>query len=128
MWQQPAQRDPLERRREIAKNVSQAITEQLVQGLRQFGFRVERVERPITANDDDLIVDGRFISVDEGNPLRRWVAGFGSGAARVDTRLQLLRGNQRRLLLEFATQSDSGKLPGRLRPCLRPSQLRWASV
>ncbi|HMF50273.1 MAG TPA: DUF4410 domain-containing protein [Candidatus Saccharimonadales bacterium] len=112
MRQQPAQRDPLERRREIAKNVSQAITEQLVQGLRQFGFRVERVERHIAANDNDLIVDGRFISVDEGNPLRRWVVGFGSGAARVDTRVQLLRGNQRRLLLEFATQSDSGKLPG----------------
>jgi len=68
MRQQPAQRDALERRREIAKNVSQAITEQLVQGLRQFGFRVERVERPIAANDNDLIVDGRFISVDEGIP------------------------------------------------------------
>jgi hypothetical protein len=44
--------------------------------------------------------------------LRRWILGFGSGAARVDTRMRLLRGNQRRLLLEFATQSDSGKLPG----------------
>jgi hypothetical protein len=72
---------------------------------------VERVERPIAANDNDLIVNGRFISVDEGNPLRRRLVGFGSGAARVDTRMQLLRGNQRRLLLEFATQSDSG-LPG----------------
>jgi hypothetical protein len=112
MRQQPSQRDPLERRREIAKNASEAITEQLVQGLRPFGFRVERVERHIAANDDDLIVDGRFISVDEGNPLRRWVVGFGSGAARVDTRVRLLRGKQRRLLLEFATQSDSGKLPG----------------
>ena len=129
MRQQPAQRDALERRREIAKNVSQAIIEQLVQGLRQFGFRVERVERHIAANDNDLIVDGRFISVDEGNPLRRWVVGFGSGAARVDTRVRLLRGNQGRLLLEFATQSDNGKLPGAVATLLASiAQLRWASL
>ena len=112
MRQQPSQRDPVERRREVAKKVSEAITAQLTLGLRQLGFGVERVERQTVANDNDLIVDGRFISVDEGNPLRRWVVGFGSGAARVDTRVRLLRGNQHRLLLEFATQSDSGKLPG----------------
>jgi hypothetical protein len=34
----------------------------------------------------DLLIDGQFEIVDEGDPFRRVIIGFGSGAARLEIR------------------------------------------
>jgi hypothetical protein len=112
MRQQPTIKNPLDREREIGRQVAAALAVDVVDGLRTLGFAVERVGREITATGDDLAIDGQFLTVDEGNPLRRLVVGFGSGASKVETRVQVYQGVERRRLLEFATESDSGKLPG----------------
>jgi hypothetical protein len=85
---------------------------ELIEGLQHIGFAVERVERGGVAVDNNLLIDGQFLKVDEGNPLRRLVVGFGSGASSLDTQVQVYQGEGRRKLLEFTTHSDSGKLPG----------------
>jgi hypothetical protein len=110
--QQPSQRDPVERRREIARQVNEIAMAQMIEGLQQLGFGSERVGQHLAATDNDLILEGRFITIDEGNPFRRWAIGFGSGLAKIEILVQLLQGSQRQLLLEFVTKSDSGKLPG----------------
>jgi hypothetical protein len=112
MRQQPNQRDPVKRQLELGRNVAETLTRQLSNGLQGLGLNVERAPRGIPTRDGDLIVDGKFISVDEGSPLRRLVIGFGSGAAKLETRFQILRGRQQQKLLEFDTKSDSGMMPG----------------
>jgi hypothetical protein len=112
MRQQPANPNAVERQREIGKKAVATLAIDLANGLRDFGFTVERVVRGAPANDSDLLIDGQFLTVNEGSPLRRLVIGFGSGAAKMETRVRVYQGTQGHKLLEFDTHADSGKMPG----------------
>ena len=112
MRQQPTVKDPTERERQLAREVKDALAEEVVDGLRVLGFTVERVSRATAAAENELLIDGQFLTVDEGSPLRRLVIGFGSGNSTVDSRAQVYQGEISRKVLEFTTHSDSGSLPG----------------
>lgn len=112
MRQQPSIKDPVERERLIAAEAKDALASEVVDGLRALGFAVERASRGTPAAGSELLIDGQFLTVDEGNPLRRLVIGFGTGTSTVQTRVQAYQGNESKKLIEFTTHSDSGKLPG----------------
>ncbi|MGZ8488930.1 MAG: DUF4410 domain-containing protein, partial [Candidatus Binatia bacterium] len=112
MRQQPNIKDASERERLLAKEVKDALAEEVVDGLKPLGFVVERVGRETKATGSDLVIDGQFLTVDEGNPLRRFVVGFGNGASTVDSQVQVYQGQEARKLLDFTTQSYSGNMPG----------------
>jgi len=112
MRQQPNIKDAAERERLLAKEVKDALAEEVVDGLTPLGFVVERVGRESKATGSDLVIDGRFLSVDEGNPLSRLVIGFGTGSSTVQSRVQVYQGKDERMLMEFTTQSDSSSMPG----------------
>jgi hypothetical protein len=112
MRQQPTIKDASERERLLAQEVKDALADELVDALKSLGFVVERVPRGTRATANDMVIDGQFVTVDEGNPLRRLVVGFGSGASTIQTQVQVYQAPEARKLLEFTTQSDSGKLPG----------------
>jgi hypothetical protein len=110
--QQPSNANPVQRRSEIARHASDALAVELVNGLRKLGFTAERAARGTPVAGNDLLIDGQFLGVDQGDPLRRLVIGFGSGASKVETRVQVYQGTERRKLLEFTTHAYSGKMPG----------------
>jgi hypothetical protein len=110
--QQPSKKDPVERERLIAAEAKDALASEVVDGLRALGFAVERASRGTRAARSELLIDGQFLTVDEGNPLRRLVIGFGAGTSTVQTRVQVYQGNESKKLIEFTTHSESGKLPG----------------
>jgi len=112
MRQQPAIKDAAVRERLLAQEVKDALADELVDQLRPLGFVVERVARGATATANDLVIDGQFMTVDEGNPLRRLVVGFGTGASAVHTSVQVYQAPDARKLMDFTTESDSGKMPG----------------
>ena len=112
MRQQPNIKSASERERLLAREVKDALAEEIVDALKPLGFVVERVGRDTKAGGTDLLIDGQFMTVDEGNPLRRLVVGFGDGASTVESRAQVYQGPDARKLLDFTTQSDSGKMPG----------------
>ena len=112
MRQQPSVKDPVERRRQLANEVKDAFAEEVVHGLRALGFTVESVSRGTAATGNELFVDAQFLTVDEGNPLRRLMIGFGSGTSTVESRVQVYHGGNARKVLEFTTHSDSGMMPG----------------
>jgi len=84
----------------------------IIEGLRSLGFRVERAKRGTPATGTDMLIDGQFLTVDEGNPLHSLVIGFGNGASSVQTQVQVYQGPDARKIMEFTTQSDSSKMPG----------------
>jgi len=112
MQQQPTDKDDAERERLLAQEVKEARADELIEGLRSLGFRVERAKRGTPATGTDMLIDGQFLTVDEGNPLRSLVIGFGNGASSVQTQVQVYQGPDARKIMEFTTQSDSSKMPG----------------
>ena len=112
MRQQPSIKNPVERERLIAQDVKDALAEEVADGLRKLGFTVDRVGRGTAATENEWLIDGQFLTVDEGNPLRRLVIGFGSGTSTVESRAQVYQGGSAQKVLEFTTHSDSGKMPG----------------
>ena len=112
MRQQPTIKDPAERERLLAQDVKDALAEELMGALRPLGFTVERVHRGAKPTGNDLLIDGQFLTVDEGNPLHRLVVGFGTGSSFVQTQVQVYQASGDRKLLDFTTQSDSGIAPG----------------
>jgi uncharacterized protein DUF4410 len=112
MRQQPTIKDPAERERLLAKEVKDALADELIEGLRSLGFLVERVQRGTVATGNEMLIDGQFLTVDEGNPLHSLVIGFGSGASSVQTQVQVYQAPKARKIMEFTTQSDSSKMPG----------------
>ncbi len=112
MRQQPSVKDPAERERQLAREVKDALAKEVADGLRKLGFTIERVSRGTVATGSELLVDGQFLTVDEGSPLRRLVIGFGSGTSTVESRAQVYQGSNTRKVIEFTTHSDSGMMPG----------------
>lgn len=112
MRQQPANPNAAERQRNLGKFAAESMAAELARALRQLGFTVDRVPRATPVENHDLLIDGQFENVDEGSPLRRLFIGFGSGAAKMETRARVYQGAERRKLLEFIATSDSGKFPG----------------
>ena len=101
-----------EREQEMGRQVAKALAEELVRGLRDLGFAVERKPRGTPIGSHQLLIDGMFLDVDEGNRLKRLVIGFGVGASKVDTEVHVRYGAEHRKLLDFNTHADSGKMPG----------------
>ena len=112
MRQQPAIKDASERERLLAQEVKDALAEELVDALKSLGFVAERAPRNARTTGNDLVIDGQFLTVDEGNPLHRLVIGFGTGGSSVQTRVQVYQAPESHRLLEFTTQSESSSLPG----------------
>lgn len=112
MRQQPANRDPIERQRILADKAANVLAGQLIHGLRELGFTVEWLNRSTAPSDGDLTIDGRFLGVDEGSPVRRFIIGFGSGASKMATQVLVAQGSRQQRILEFVTQVDSGNMPG----------------
>ncbi len=101
-----------EREQGMERQVARALAEELVRGLRDLGFAVERKPRGTPIGSRQLLIDGIFLDVDEGNRLKRLVIGFGVGASKVDTEVHVQYGTEHRKLLDFNTHADSGKMPG----------------
>ncbi len=105
MRQQPTIKDPAERERQIAIDVKNALAGQVVDGLRALGFVVERASGGTPATGNELLIDGQFFTVNEGNPVRRLV---GTGTSTVEAQAQAYQGSDKKKLLDFATYSDGG--------------------
>jgi hypothetical protein len=60
------------------------------------------------------VIAGQFLSIDEGNRMRRMVVGFGAGGTSIRTQVQVSLGTGSGLLLleEFETIAESSKKPG----------------
>jgi hypothetical protein len=103
-----------QREMDIGHSAAKELSDQLAKDLQALGFTVQEQTGELPANGDVLLVEGQFISVDEGAAGRRVMIGFGVGQSTLDSQVQVYRvsDGSRQKLLEFTTHADSGKLPG----------------
>jgi hypothetical protein len=98
----------------VGRAVAQALSVELVKAIQQLGLPAERAGEAPLVTDNTLAIEGQFVSIDEGNRLRRRVIGLGAGATEVKTHIQVysMTPASRKLIQEFETSAQSSKKPG----------------
>jgi hypothetical protein len=103
-----------QRQEATGQDAANALADEMVKKISALGLPAVRLQQGAPLPADSLVVDGRFIDVNEGNRLQRTVIGLGLGQATMDTEIQVYGPSSSgyRLLVEFKTHADSGAMPG----------------
>jgi len=98
----------------IGREVARIVTENLVKEISKLGVPAVPAAAAGPVSGPTLSIEGHFVSVDEGNRLRRMVVGFGAGASEVRTLVQVYETTNegRRLVEDFYTTVKSSIKPG----------------
>jgi Domain of unknown function (DUF4410) len=103
-------------RSDVAHAVSQKLATHLVEKIQAMGLPAEVVWGPLPERvGATLLIDGQFISIDEGNRAERVVIGLGAGRSSVRTAVQVseqLPEGGRRLVDQFDVDAQSSRKPG----------------
>ena len=92
------------------RKVASALSKHLVKEIRKLGLDAERAAGPRQQENNDLAIEGHFLSIDEGNRTERVVIGLGAGRTEVQAEVLLY---QNGLLVEqLETDAKSGLKPG----------------
>jgi hypothetical protein len=98
-----------------ASEARNTVADEIVQALRAKGLNAVRIDGPVPADANALIVEGRFDKIDEGKARRRLLIGLGAGKSDVSASVQVLyqpaHGTPVPVTL-FQTSADSGHMPG----------------
>lgn len=105
---------PSDEQQKVGRAIANVLAEELINQLELGGFTAQRVPTVEPPPMGTLAIEGQFVTIDEGNRLRRMVIGFGAGGSEVRTqvRASLGRPGGRLLLEEFVTSAESSKKPG----------------
>jgi uncharacterized protein DUF4410 len=98
----------------VGRAVAKALAESLVKELDQLGLPVEHASSGTMPTARTVMIHGQFLTIDEGNRLRRMVIGFGVGGTDLRTKVQVYQGMEAAplLLQEFEANAESSKKPG----------------
>ena len=99
---------------EAGQQVAKVVTENLVQEIAKLGIPASAAASAVPVAGPSLSIEGQFLTVDEGNRLRRAIIGFGAGASDVRTLVQVFEATNdgRRLVEDFYVTVKSSRKPG----------------
>jgi hypothetical protein len=99
---------------QIGREVARIVAENLVKEIGRLGIPAVAAAAATPVAGPSLAVEGQFLTVDQGNRLRRMVIGFGAGATEVRTLVQIYETTNegRRLVEDFYTTVKSSRKPG----------------
>jgi hypothetical protein len=98
-----------------ADQVREQVANEIVHQLQSMGLHAVRSDVPAPADQNVLLVQGSFDTIDSGNRRRRILIGLGAGKSQVSSSVQILykpAGGAPRLVQSFTAHADSGKAPG----------------
>jgi hypothetical protein len=98
-----------------ADDVREQVADEIVKKLQAQGLHAVRTDAPVPADQNVLLVQGSFETIDSGNRRRRTLIGFGAGKSEVTSSVQILykpAGGEPRVVQSFTANADSGKMPG----------------
>ncbi len=98
----------------VGRATAQALAIELVKAIQKLGLTAKRAMEAKQHTGTTLAIEGQFVSIDEGNRLRRMVIGLGAGATEVKTQVQVynVTSASRTLLQQFETTAQSSRKPG----------------
>jgi hypothetical protein len=99
---------------ELEKQVGIQIAEELAASIRAMGLSSVRATPQTVAQENDIMIRGYLLAVEEGSQLKRVTLGFGSGSSELKT---LVEGYQMtasgpRKLGQGSIDAAGGKMPG----------------
>lgn len=103
-----------EQQLKIGESVAKIVTEDLVKEIGKLGIPAVAAANAAPVAGPSLSIEGQFVTVDQGNRMRRAVVGFGAGASEVRTLVQVFETTNegRRLVEDFYTTVKSSRKPG----------------
>lgn len=98
---------------EIGHEVADALSDELVKGLKKMGFYAIRANQELPVDANTLLIAGAFVDIDEGNSAERTVVGLGLGESKLDSKVSILTegAGGSRELAGFDIHTDSGSMP-----------------
>lgn len=75
---------------DVGIKVATALAKKLVEELKDMGLVAERAEGSPPDFGNNLMIEGQFVSIDEGNRTERIIIGLGAGRTDVETHVQVL--------------------------------------
>ena len=91
------------------------VANEIVAKLQSMGLRAVRADVPPPQDQNVLVVEGSFNTIDAGNRRRRVLIGLGAGESKVGATVQLVfkpAHGAPQLLEQFDANADSGHMPG----------------
>ncbi|HTJ95189.1 MAG TPA: DUF4410 domain-containing protein [Pararobbsia sp.] len=91
------------------------VANEIVANLQHMGLHAVRLEGPVPAGQNALVVTGRIEAVDEGNRRRRVLIGLGAGKSEEVAAVQFVyvsANGATQVVQSFNASADSGKAPG----------------
>ncbi len=98
----------------LGQEVATVLSEELVKRIRALGLAAERASAGKKAELGTMVIEGQFVSIDEGSRAKRLVVGFGAGGSVVKTMAQVYVGGPSGPVLAqtFETEAKSAPTPG----------------
>ncbi|MFM0695500.1 DUF4410 domain-containing protein [Paraburkholderia graminis] len=100
---------------QTASDTREQVADEIVRELQSMGLRAVRVDGPAPMNENALVVEGNFQTIDEGKRRRRVLIGLGAGKSEVSASIQILYKPAAGTPIElqsFSANADSGHMPG----------------
>lgn len=104
-----------EKQRDIARKVAHVYSKKLVAEIQKMGLpAVHESDPPIGGAENNLVVRGSFISIDQGDDLKRVTIGLGAGASEVVIQVEVVdwMPEGERVVDRFRVTAKSAKNPG----------------
>ena len=97
----------------VGREVAEGFAVELVKRIQRLGLPAERAAAGQAAPAGSLAITGQFLSIDEGNRMRRTMIGFGAGQSEVRALAQVALQTAHGPLLaeEFETSGASARTP-----------------
>jgi hypothetical protein len=98
-----------------AAQVREQVADEIVHQLQAMGLHAVRTDAPVPADQNVLLVQGSFDTIDAGNRRRRTLIGLGAGKSEVSSSVRIVyqpAGGAPRVVQSFTANADSGKMPG----------------
>jgi hypothetical protein len=99
---------------EVGRKVAAAFSQELVKEIRKMGLIAERAADFPPTTGNHLLVQGYFLSIDQGNRTERVVIGLGAGRSDVEARVQIYESTPegQKEIEELKATAKSGRKPG----------------
>ena len=98
----------------IGHTVANAFAKELVKEIQGFGLPAERAAGAPSTAKGTLLIEGQFVSIDQGNRTERVVIGFGAGRSDVKAHVQVyeITAEGQQEVEQMQADSKSGRKPG----------------